>query len=242
MSEILYRKNILKFPLLNIFIIILISFILITIFLRYNEFYQKYPILTLSVTNSLLGGISNMSAQTISAIHSRLRRINSFNLKTKKVEMENISLDNPDKSYTTFYIPSAFRFSQLIRFMSYNFLTTPIQLWWYSFLDHLSTISRISNTAELIKRILMDQFLFTPISLTFYLVFMSLTEELSKKKLKNKFNQGFFSILKANYCIWPAVQLINFKYIPLKYQIPFLNSISIFWTIYLTICDLKTSY
>ncbi|KTW27014.1 hypothetical protein T552_04163 [Pneumocystis carinii B80] len=241
MSEILY-KNILKFPILNIFVIVLIFFVLVTIFSRYNEFYQEYPVLTLSVTNSLLGGISNMSAQTISAIHRRLRRIDSFDLKSKKIEMENIdSLDKNNKSYTFFYIPATFRFSQLIRFMSYNFLTTPLQLWWYSFLDHLSTISRNSNTAELIKRILMDQLLFTPISLVIYLIFMSLTEELSKKKLKNKFSQGFFSILKANYCIWPAVQLINFKYIPLKYQIPFLNSISIFWTIYLTISDSKTS-
>ncbi|QSL66322.1 hypothetical protein MERGE_000700 [Pneumocystis wakefieldiae] len=200
----------LKFPLINILIIVLISFILITIFSRYNEFYQKYPVLTLSITNSLLGGVSNMSAQTISAIHSRLRKIDTFNLKTKKNEMENIgSLDRSDKSHTTFYIPSTFRFSQLIRFMSYSFLTTPIQLWWYSFLDHLSAVSRNSNTAELIKRILMDQFLFTPISLIVYLVFMSLTEELSKKKLKNKFNQGFFSILKVYFSSYTFLIIID---------------------------------
>ncbi|KAG4304756.1 hypothetical protein PORY_001809 [Pneumocystis oryctolagi] len=162
----------------------------------------KYPILTLSITNSLLGGVSNVFAQTISAIQFLLRRIDLFVLKKNEYEMENIDFSNNHNKTNSFCdISSAFNFSQLIRFMSYSFFTTPIQHLWYSFLDRLTLISKTSNIKELIKRILMDQLLFTPISLVFFLVFMSLTEEINKKKLKNKFNQNFVSILKNNQCM-----------------------------------------
>ncbi|CCJ31471.1 unnamed protein product [Pneumocystis jirovecii] len=157
-----------------------------------------------------------MSAQTISGIQFRLKRIDPFISKKNEYGVENIELSN---SYNkNFYSrSSAFSFSQLIRFMSYSFFMTPIQHWWYSFLGQLTLNSRTSDTIELVKRILMDQFLFAPI------------EELNKKKLKNRFRQDYISILKVNYCVWPIIQLINFKYIPLKYQIPFLNSVSVFW-------------
>ncbi|KTW30067.1 uncharacterized protein T551_02011 [Pneumocystis jirovecii RU7] len=240
MSKILHVKNIFKFLLLNIITISLIVLTLIIILLRYNYYYQRSPVLTLSITNSLLGGVSNMSAQTISGIQFRLKRIDPFISKKNEYGVENIELSN---SYNkNFYSrSSAFSFSQLIRFMSYSFFMTPIQHWWYSFLGQLTLNSRTSDTIELVKRILMDQFLFAPIGLVFFLIFMSLTEELNKKKLKNRFRQDYISILKVNYCVWPIIQLINFKYIPLKYQIPFLNSVSVFWTIYLSMNDSKMS-
>ncbi|KAG5437352.1 hypothetical protein PCANB_000782 [Pneumocystis canis] len=232
MFKILYRKDILKFLLLNIIVIAVIILILIIILSKYNYYYQKYPILTLSITNSLLGGISNISAQTISGIHFHLKKIDSSVSKKDEYEMENLEFSNiHNKMNLTHNIYHTFSFLQLIRFMSYSFFTTPIQSWWYSFLEQLSSISKTSSIIGLIKRILMDQFLFTPISLVFFIIFMSLTEELSKKRLKKKFKEDYISILKANYCIWPAIQFINFKYIPLKYQIPFLNSISVFWVI-----------
>ncbi|KAG5518482.1 hypothetical protein PMAC_002878 [Pneumocystis sp. 'macacae'] len=155
--------------------------------------------------------------KTVFGIQYRLKRIDLFVSKKNEYEAENIELSNSyNKNFNN-------------RLSAFSFFMTPIQNWWYSFLDQLTLNSKISNTMELIKRILMDQFLFAPIGLVFFFVFMSLTEELNKKKLKNKFRQDYISILKVNYCVWPIIQLINFKYIPLKYQIPFLNSISVFW-------------
>ena len=41
--------------------------------------------------------------------------------------------------------------------------------------------------------------------------------------------KGYIPTLKANYCIWPAVQIINFKFMPLPLQIPFVNTVGVFW-------------
>ena len=37
--------------------------------------------------------------------------------------------------------------------------------------------------------------------------------------IKNKFKTAYLPTLKANYMIWPAVQIINFKFMPLQFQI-----------------------
>jgi hypothetical protein len=41
--------------------------------------------------------------------------------------------------------------------------------------------------------------------------------------------KGYLPALKANYYIWPAVQIVNFKFMPLALQIPFVNTVGVFW-------------
>lgn len=43
--------------------------------------------------------------------------------------------------------------------------------------------------------------------------------------------------LKANYILWPAVQMINFRLMPLQFQIPFVSTIGIAWTAYLSLTN-----
>lgn len=37
-----------------------------------------------------------------------------------------------------------------------------------------------------------------------------------------------------NYKLWPAVTMINFMYIPMKYQVLFANFVGIFWNMYMS--------
>lgn len=40
---------------------------------------------------------------------------------------------------------------------------------------------------------------------------------------------------KANFVVWPLVQIINFRWIPLQAQLPFASTIGVFWTTYLSL-------
>jgi len=42
---------------------------------------------------------------------------------------------------------------------------------------------------------------------------------------------------RSNYILWPAVQMINFRLIPLKFQLPFASSWGILWGMYLSLTN-----
>lgn len=68
--------------------------------------------------------------------------------------------------------------------------------------------------------------------------------------------QMFAEALLANWQVWPVVQLVNFRFMPLKYRVPFMSTCGVgatlqmsrrvltchyaqvFWTIYLSLLNM----
>lgn len=48
---------------------------------------------------------------------------------------------------------------------------------------------------------------------------MTITEGGGKRAVFRKFQDLYLPSLKANFMLWPAAQLLNFRVIPLKFQI-----------------------
>ena len=48
---------------------------------------------------------------------------------------------------------------------------------------------------------------------------MTVAEGGSKRAVMKKFQDVYVPALKANYLVWPAVQILNFRVIPLQFQI-----------------------
>lgn len=49
------------------------------------------------------------------------------------------------------------------------------------------------------------------------------TRERVRKKLQDRWLQG----LKANWTLWPGVQLVNFKFVPLEHRVLVVNLVSL---------------
>lgn len=74
--------------------------------------------------------------------------------------------------------------------------------------------------------------------------------------MTQKFRDVYLPTLKANFVLWPAVQILNFRVIPIQFQIvslrpapgqalpstnrlyqPFVSSVGIAWTAYLSLTN-----
>lgn len=89
-----------------------------------------------------------------------------------------------------------------------------------------------------------------------FFTFMTVTEGGDRKAITKKFQDVYIPTLKANYLVWPAVQMINFRLMPIQFQIvsmedirskytsqliifiqPFVSTIGIAWTAYLSLTN-----
>ena len=48
---------------------------------------------------------------------------------------------------------------------------------------------------------------------------MTVAEGGGKRAVQRKFQDVYVPALKANYMVWPAVQIINFRVMPIQFQI-----------------------
>jgi len=86
------------------------------------------------------------------------------------------------------------------------------------------------------KRVAFDQLLFAPVGmwrpaaipwkllmsllgLACFFTFMTVAEGGGKRAVTRKFQDVYVPALKANYMVWPAVQIINFRVMPIQLQI-----------------------
>ncbi|KAI8081814.1 uncharacterized protein B0P05DRAFT_538154 [Gilbertella persicaria] len=196
----------------------------------YNRSYNKRPILTLCVTNGILGIISDSLAQSISLY-------NKFNID------ERFLPDKVKAHRNLWTITDHWDFTRTLRFAAYNFCVAPLGGKWYMFLDKFfpmpvkqvatKAVTKQANMMA-IKRMVTDQALFAPAGLVLFFTTMGLAETGKWEGVQEKFRDAYIPALIANYKVWPAVQFINFKWMPLQYRLPFVSSLGIVWNAYLS--------
>lgn len=76
--------------------------------------------------------------------------------------------------------------------------------------------------------------IFAPAFLFFILIAVAAMQGKSQETIKQEVLANYFDVLKTNYYVWPWVQLVNFYYIPLQYQVLIVQSVALFWNTYLS--------
>ncbi|KAL1879869.1 hypothetical protein Daus18300_001708 [Diaporthe australafricana] len=207
---------------------------------RYNAFYGERPVLTMMVTNAILGGIADTVAQSITAVRQRaLRkapgspasRDTAYELDVKDPFTERELI--PDSKI----LPPPFDFERLTRFMAYGFAMAPLQFKWFGFLSRTFPITKTAAFGPAMKRVAMDQIIFAPFGVACFFSVMTVAEGGGRRAVMSKLRDMYVPTLKANYAVWPAVQVINFRLMPVQFQLPFVSTIGIAWTAYLSLTN-----
>ena len=80
-------------------------------------------------------------------------------------------------------------------------------------------------------RVACDQLAFAPVMIGVFLSSMATMEGGSPK---HKLETTWWPALKANWMVWPFVQMVNFTFLPLQHRVLFANVVSIGWNSYLS--------
>ncbi|KAK5137377.1 hypothetical protein LTR08_008955 [Meristemomyces frigidus] len=210
---------------------------------KFSGYYESRPVLTTMAVNAVLGGIADTVAQTLTAFKRRQRQrqldpeAGSNKDSFMSVEIQEFDKKVPWPSNSLHTRPPPFDFERLVRFMSYGFIMAPVQHRWFGFLHKTFPMEGGRATTNALRRVAFDQLLFSPCGLACFFTFMTVTEGGGRRAVVRKFQDVYVPALKANYIVWPAVQMLNFRVIPIQFQIPFVSTIGIAWTAYLSLTN-----
>jgi len=110
-----------------------------------------------------------------------------------------------------------------------GFIFGPAATHWYTFLAKRVNLS--TSNRSIAARIACDQFIFAPINMTLFLSSMAYLEGSSvKQRLRDAWPVG----MKNNFLLWPWVQAVNFKYVPLEHRVLVVNTVALGWNCYLS--------
>ncbi|CAE6439330.1 unnamed protein product [Rhizoctonia solani] len=188
----------------------------------YQDSFTKRPSATLAVTNGALNAFADVVAQTAQ-----------------------IFLTTPDKApHKPEFEPPPPRYdpARTLRFFAFGTAMGPIIGRWNVFLENrfpLRSIGGKVSMAALGKRVAADQIVMAPIGLTVFVGMMGWMEGRNLEGIKQKYSDMYAPALAANYKVWPAAQLVNFRYMPLPYRVPFQATCGVFWTLYLSLLNAR---
>jgi len=185
-------------------------------------------VLTMMVTNAVLGGIADTVAQTITSVRQQaLRKHPNGQLNPREdalaIEIHELDHKNPlnerDLVPESRALPPPFDFERLTRFMGYGFAMAPIQFRWFKFLEKCFPISKTSAFGPAMKRVAFDQLVFAPFGIACFFTAMTIAEGGGRRAVYQKMRDMYVPTLKANFMVWPAVQVINFRLMPVQFQL-----------------------
>ncbi|KAL7647581.1 UNVERIFIED_CONTAM: hypothetical protein RMT77_001181 [Armadillidium vulgare] len=118
-----------------------------------------------------------------------------------------------------------------VRFFGMGFFfVAPCLRTWFGFLDrNIKTVNRIG----VLKKVACDQLIFAPAFLTVFLTVNGLLQKKSFDAVQRQIKRDYFDIITTNWMIWPAVQVINFSYVPLRNQVLVVQIVALFWNTYI---------
>ncbi|XP_049951400.1 protein Mpv17-like isoform X3 [Schistocerca serialis cubense] len=102
---------------------------------------------------------------------------------------------------------------------------------WFGLLD---TKVKGSHYAVVAQKVLLDQCIMAPFLLLLTLSVLNICSGKSLAEVKEKLGADYGSILITNYKVWPAVQLINFGFVPVNFQVPVTQVVGVGWNTYLS--------
>ncbi|KAL9226815.1 hypothetical protein vseg_002584 [Gypsophila vaccaria] len=175
--------------------------------LRLWRWYQNcltiHPVKTQMISSGVLWGVGDIAAQTITfSTHNKLHI--SEKDKEWKINWKRVAAT------------SLFGFG----------FVGPVGHFWYEGLDRaLKTRLRMKqNSFRFVgTKVALDGIIFGPLDLLVFFTYMGFANGKALPQIKEDVKRDFLPALALEGGIWPILQIANFRYIPVRYQLLYVN-------------------
>jgi len=172
---------------------------------------ESHPLLTKCITSAFIAGSGDLVCQYITHCQKR------------ENQTENYS------SVSNTFTPDINRTGRFA-FLGMTFVA-PMAHSWFGFLGKY--VPGTSFTAA-IKRVVLDQIIFAPIMIPGFMTNIMVLEGRPTTEIKHALIRNVPDAYITNLAIWVPALLVNFKYVPGKWQVLFSNCVGFGWNMYLS--------
>ena len=107
-------------------------------------------------------------------------------------------------------------------------------VWMAPFLHTWYRALELRTKGKLLLTLALDQTIAAPMNLFAFFTIVTLAETRDVAELKLRLQERYVPTLLSLWCVWPAVQFINFRYVPLAKRVLVVNAVGTLWSVYLS--------
>ncbi|XP_019707233.1 protein SYM1 isoform X10 [Elaeis guineensis] len=171
----------------------------------YRNCLAVHPVKTQMISSGFLWGLGDIGAQTVT--HSTLRKQHQLTQqedKELKINWKRVA------------ITSTFGFAY----------DGPVGHYWYEYLDYYIRV-RLQLQPKSFKfvtaKVAADGLLCGPLDLLIFFSYMGFASGKSMDQVKEDVKKDFLPALLVEAGVWPFVQVANFRFVPVRYQLLYVN-------------------
>ena len=101
---------------------------------------------------------------------------------------------------------------------------------WFMFLERMIPSSTVAAT---FGKVALDQFTWAPCLVATFFTLNDKLDGRTNAEVREHLRKDYFDTMKANWCVWPAVQLMNFYFVPFQHRVLVVNTFALLWNTYL---------
>lgn len=181
----------------------------------YQQCLAVHPVKTQVVSSGILWGLGDIGAQAIT--HSTLKNQKRTKTTTTAAPHNDIPECEEFKiNWQRVATTSMFGFA----------FVGPVGHYWYEYLDRCIRFRlnlRPKSFKFVAAKVAADGFLFGPLDLLVFFSYMGLASGKSTDQVKVDVKRDFLPSLLVGGTVWPLVQIANFRYVPVRYQLLYVN-------------------
>lgn len=96
-----------------------------------------------------------------------------------------------------------------------------------------------TDAIPVFSKVAFDQVIWCPIFMSVFFTYLGLVNGDSLNTIGNKIKSDLLTACQGSWKVWPLVHLINFKFVPNKWRIPYINAVQIAFNMFLSLLGSK---